>query len=158
LGRPNWYYEHWPTCTCAECERRRRYSRGYYQERNPWHTLLTVVIILFILGIVVALAFVGVEPLPSVNIGKYPAGAVYYLGCSENIFQCTLAKVYWYNKSGVLARAEYYTLTEIAELAVKGWMGSQGHRENILKSYWRTEGIGVAISASGDVYITQNFN
>ena len=96
--------------------------------------------------------------LASINISKNPSGGVYYLGCSENIFQCSLVKVYWHNKSGVLARVEYYTLTEIAELAVKGWMGSQGHRENILKSYWRTEGIGIAISSGGDVYVTQNFN
>ena len=96
--------------------------------------------------------------LAGIVISKNPVGGVYYLGCSENIFYCTLVKVYWYDRNGVLARAEYYTMSEIAELAVQGWMKSQGHRENILKSYWRTEGIGIAISTSGDVYVTENFN
>lgn len=296
MGRPNWYYDHWPSCTCAECEKKRMYShRGYYQERRTPNVILTVFVALFILGIaIIALTFAGFEPLlplrnailgfsttptidqqasnpstadikqpqnptitdtkqaptppkaepppqpppdkgspgpavsekPSainiadlekqihnlvnlersknglvvvawdaelstvarkhsedmakrnyfnhvspegyravdrcklagINISKTQGDGVYYLGCSENIFQCSLVKVYYYNKNGVLAYSEYYSQSEIAELAVQGWMSSKGHRDNILTRFWRTEGIGIAISDGGDVYITQNFN
>jgi hypothetical protein len=45
---------------------------------------------------------------------------------------------------------------EIAQSTVQGWMNSPGHHDNILRSTWDTEGIGVAIS--GDkVYITEDF-
>ena len=94
----------------------------------------------------------------NINISKNPGNGVYYLGCAENIFKCPLVKTYWYNRSGVLASAEYYSLSEMAEVAVQGWMNSKGHRDNILTKYWRAEGIGIATSDSGDVYITQDFN
>jgi uncharacterized protein YkwD len=96
--------------------------------------------------------------LADVTISKTLIGGMYHLGCSENIFLSSLVKVYWYDRNGVLGRVEYYTLSELAELAVQGWMSSQGHLENILEPYWRTEGIGIAISTSDGVYITETFN
>lgn len=53
-----------------------------------------------------------------------------------------------------------YTEEEIAERTVQGWMDSPGHRENLLKEYWNTEGIGVYVVESDGktrVYVTQNF-
>jgi uncharacterized protein YkwD len=50
--------------------------------------------------------------------------------------------------------------TAIARGLVNQWMKSSGHRENILRSYWESEGIGVAIEdVNGEtrVYATQNF-
>lgn len=50
--------------------------------------------------------------------------------------------------------------TAIARGLVNQWMNSSGHRENILRSYWESEGIGVAIEdVNGEtrVYATQNF-
>lgn len=47
--------------------------------------------------------------------------------------------------------------TVIAQRIVKQWMGSQGHRENILTEAWYREGIGVAVTSTGEVYATQNF-
>jgi uncharacterized protein YkwD len=50
--------------------------------------------------------------------------------------------------------------TAIARGFVNQWMNSSGHRENILRSYWQSEGIGVAIEdVNGEtrVYATQNF-
>jgi uncharacterized protein YkwD len=79
-------------------------------------------------------------------------------GCGENIFKCPQVKVSYYNRSGVLVSEEYYSQSEIDELAVKGWMKSPGHRDNILNRNWSAEGIGIAISAGGDVYVTQDFN
>lgn len=49
---------------------------------------------------------------------------------------------------------------EIAERIVTGWMDSPGHRENVLRSRFDAEGIGVAIVERGGythVYATQNF-
>lgn len=54
----------------------------------------------------------------------------------------------------------YSTEEEIAEGLVNGWMNSTGHRENILKSYWQNEGIGIYIievDGKTRVYATQNF-
>jgi uncharacterized protein YkwD len=49
------------------------------------------------------------------------------------------------------------TEDEIAESIVKRWMGSKGHRENILTPYFKRQGIGVAISDDGKVFVTENF-
>lgn len=43
---------------------------------------------------------------------------------------------------------------------VRQWMNSTGHRENIVKPHWRSEGIGVAFAQVEEgtrVYVTQNF-
>jgi uncharacterized protein YkwD len=44
-----------------------------------------------------------------------------------------------------------------AKGALKMWMGSQGHRENILRKEYEEIGIGVARTAKGDIYYTQVF-
>lgn len=41
--------------------------------------------------------------------------------------------------------------------AVKAWMNSPSHRQNILDKDWTTTGVGVAQADNGDVYITQVF-
>jgi uncharacterized protein YkwD len=48
----------------------------------------------------------------------------------------------------------------IASNAVRGWMGSPDHRENIMRPYWDDMGIGVYIldtSGGVEIYATQNF-
>jgi uncharacterized protein YkwD len=50
--------------------------------------------------------------------------------------------------------------TAIARGLVSQWMNSSGHRENILRPYWKSEAIGIAIEdVDGEtrVYATQNF-
>ncbi|WP_162224342.1 CAP domain-containing protein [Halorussus amylolyticus] len=51
----------------------------------------------------------------------------------------------------------YTTADELAEGVVRGWMNSEGHRENILTEAWNNEGIGVYVTSEGKVYATQNF-
>lgn len=54
----------------------------------------------------------------------------------------------------------YDSADEVAKAIVRQWMQSPGHRENILKSYWNGEGVGVYITVEdGDtaIYATQNF-
>lgn len=50
--------------------------------------------------------------------------------------------------------------SRIAEAFVSQWMDSDGHRENILKSHWTVEGIGISLVSSATeirIYATQNF-
>jgi uncharacterized protein YkwD len=42
-------------------------------------------------------------------------------------------------------------------LAIKGWMKSPTHKENILDEGWTDSGIGIAASQNGQVYVTQIF-
>ena len=44
-----------------------------------------------------------------------------------------------------------------ADAAVAGWMASPGHRRNILNPVYHATGVGVAVSASGEVYACQVF-
>ena len=83
-------------------------------------------------------------------------GFIVDVGWAENIFQCSQIKRTWYI-NGIPVRNEYYTQEEIAQLTVQSWMESPGHRKNILTPDWKREGIGIAISVSGQVYVTQNF-
>jgi len=48
-------------------------------------------------------------------------------------------------------------MEEIAAGSVRGWMHSAGHRRNILEATYGRTGIGAAIAAGGEVYITQMF-
>lgn len=47
--------------------------------------------------------------------------------------------------------------TDAADYSVQQWMDSPGHRENILESDFTEEGIGVAITDTGELYATQVF-
>lgn len=92
------------------------------------------------------------------TIRNIPAGGGYsHLGCAENLFQATVLKSQKF-VNGVLHSSEYYSKNELAALTVNGWMASSGHRSNILKDYWVSQGIGVAVSSGGQVYVTQLFN
>ena len=53
----------------------------------------------------------------------------------------------------------YHWLNEdqLADSIVQTWMGSTGHRQNILTPAYYSEGIGVATSSDDKVYITEDF-
>lgn len=51
----------------------------------------------------------------------------------------------------------YGTAEEVAEGLVKGWMNSEGHRENLLRAGWTHDGVGVYLADDGTVYATHNF-
>lgn len=74
---------------------------------------------------------------------------------AENISQDNLFDSVVY-KDGA-AFYNWNTKKEIVESIVRRWMSSRGHRENILSPYWKSEGIGAAISEDGKVYVTENF-
>ena len=70
-------------------------------------------------------------------------GDYYTVGVTENIYN--------------LETTQKYTATEIGAKAVSAWMGSPGHRKNILDSTVDREGIGIYISQDGQIFVTQMF-
>lgn len=44
-----------------------------------------------------------------------------------------------------------------AAFAIKGWLKSPTHRQNMLDRSWTSTGIGIARSRDGDIYITEVF-
>jgi uncharacterized protein YkwD len=85
---------------------------------------------------------------------EVPQGNTIYTG-GENIFQNNLYDRVRY--SGRQVTYDWNSMRALAESTVQGWMKSPGHRKNILTPFWRSEGIGIAVSADDKVYITQNF-
>ena len=79
-------------------------------------------------------------------------GSHYTYGLAENIYQGWLFGSYL---NGV--PTGWFSLEEIAHIAVDGWMNSPGHRQNILDASYDRAGMGVAIAADGKVLLTQNF-
>lgn len=82
-------------------------------------------------------------------------GSYYTFGLAENIHQGWL-----YSSITTINGVDFYNWLsqgDIAARAVNGWMGSQGHRENILKDTYDRTGIGIAVKSEGRVFITQNF-
>lgn len=83
-------------------------------------------------------------------------GSYYTYGLGENIYQTWMYDSYT-TMYGVLASYDYMSVEELASQVVQGWMGSPGHRENILEGSYDREGIGVAVTEDQKVYVTQNF-
>lgn len=65
----------------------------------------------------------------------------------------------WFRER-IIGGAYYSTAEAVGEGLVEQWMDSSGHRENILREYWKNEGIGiVTVEEDGKtaVYATQVF-
>lgn len=84
---------------------------------------------------------------------RVPVGENRYSHGGENI-------LYTYYETPLTGDRYYDTPKELAGGMVESWMNSPGHRENILKPYWESEGLGVAagwVNGEIKVYATQNF-
>ena len=86
---------------------------------------------------------------------KIQIGNTVYMG-AENIAQDNLYSSYGYRNGERFFN--WNSEGEIAESVVRGWMSSRGHRANVLTPYYRRQGIGVALSGDGKVYITEDFS
>jgi len=76
-------------------------------------------------------------------------------GLAENIYQGSL-----YSRiriTGNQRSYDWYSLDQLAEEAVEGWMDSEGHRKNILEKNYEKTGIGIAVDSDDKVYVTQVF-
>jgi uncharacterized protein YkwD len=76
-------------------------------------------------------------------------------GLGENIFQSSVFSSVTFGTAGARTY-QWMSADEIARQVVDGWMGSEGHRENVLKRGFDRQGIGVAITSGGKVFVTQN--
>lgn len=77
----------------------------------------------------------------------------YYYAGGENIALLHIGKFFDEGDNIIV----YYSQEDIVNDVVKGWMASEGHKENILMPLWRQEGIGITIDDFGKIYITENF-
>lgn len=79
----------------------------------------------------------------------------YFAKGGENIFQNNRYDSITYINGVPIYN--WNTQEEIVKSTVDGWMNSEGHRQNILTPYWKSEGIGIAISDDDKIYITEDF-
>jgi len=74
---------------------------------------------------------------------------------AENIAQAILYSSSFYKDGKTFYN--WNTEDKIAESVVKLWMGSKGHKANIMTPYFKRHGIGVTFSDDGKAYITEDF-
>jgi uncharacterized protein YkwD len=82
-------------------------------------------------------------------------GSYYRVGLAENLYQGSL-----YSRIRIKGTERIYDWNspeEIAKQSVSGWMKSPGHRRNILEKDYSQTGVGIAVSANDEVFITQLF-
>ncbi len=82
-------------------------------------------------------------------------GRYFTEGVAENIYQGNLYSSV--RTRGTRTTYDWNTAADIAAQAIKGWMASGGHRENILDKRHTLTGVGIAIAKDDKVYITQVF-
>ncbi len=89
---------------------------------------------------------------------KFTSGLAEHM-VGENIFRgYTFSGGHGYLEDGVRHMTrEWIEPEDIARTTVEDWMGSPGHRVNILNPHYDREGVGIFIDKDGKVYITQNF-
>ena len=98
----------------------------------------------------------GLAPADRGNQQGYPCrkdyGSYYTYGIAENIF-----KTHHETTTNGISINDFEPLETIAQNTVNSWMDSSGHRENILKTTYDHEGIGVGVGSDNTVYITEDF-
>lgn len=78
-------------------------------------------------------------------------------GLGENLFTGFLYDSYRLISGGneIVAEFDWSNGSEIARRVVDGWMGSPGHRRNLLDPRYQLQGIGVAITDAYEFFVTQ---
>lgn len=79
---------------------------------------------------------------------------------AENILQAWKFGKTTYSGFGItkqIKSREWFGDAQVAKNAVDSWMGSPGHRANILNPLWTLEGIGIGQDDKGQLLFTQNF-
>ncbi len=88
---------------------------------------------------------------------RVTVGASRFTGFSENLAQVWTASGWTETRfaAGTTRTTTWRTPAEIVAETVDGWLGSPGHRRNLLLNNVSRESIGVAIDADGRVFVTQ---
>ena len=78
-------------------------------------------------------------------------------GIAENLYMTTRYASGWERRRGRSREVHHDWMTpdEIAARTVRSWLGSRGHRRNLLDRDARAHGIGVAVGRDHRVYVTQ---
>ena len=102
----------------------------------------------------------GLDPTDRGNLAGYRCfkdhGTYYTQGLAENIAQVHTHSSYMV--AGVTTSYTWYDdESVVAKNLVDIWMGSPGHRQNILNGEYDRTGIGIIITEDERVYATQNF-
>lgn len=81
------------------------------------------------------------------------------IGIAENILMTSLFERYEIvTVNGVENRSyDWKSMEGLANEIVTSWMGSRGHRENILHKGYTLAGLGIATNLDSQVFVTQNF-
>ncbi len=84
---------------------------------------------------------------------------VFPTGIGENIFMSYLYENYEVLiVDGIESRTyNWKSFDEMADEIVSQWMGSRGHRENILRKDYHYGGIGIATNTNYQIFVTQTF-
>ena len=75
----------------------------------------------------------------------YRSDGSYSIGLSENVAEQTIAKGWTRVGSGPWRPTGHWNSDEAAKELVDGWMGSTGHRENILDADMKRIGVGIQL-------------
>ncbi|PEN05447.1 hypothetical protein CRI93_13110 [Longimonas halophila] len=80
-------------------------------------------------------------------------------GIAENIYDASAYHTRRTTTQGDETSVTYdwKTANGLSETVVQGWMGSSGHRRNILNDTYEAQGLGVAVSDDLRVLVTQTF-
>jgi len=93
----------------------------------------------------------------SVVSGRLHVSDVYYWNySSENLYMSSGIDYYRVNIFGNVVETHYMTLEQITRNATQGWMGSLGHRKNMLDERVDESGMGIYV-INDSFYFTQNF-
>ena len=85
-----------------------------------------------------------------------PATRAYEYQCGTDLWSENICRLGPWSRE----QLRYFKITEweIGKRSVASWMGSQGHRRNLLNPKWEAMGAGVGISRNGTIYTTQTFS
>lgn len=91
--------------------------------------------------------------------GETPFGRVQSSSVSCSSVGENIAASWWQREfeSTDGKRTLHTTPEELADGLVEQWLNSPEHRENMLRPDWERTGVGIAVTAEGEVLVTQNF-
>ena len=89
---------------------------------------------------------------------RHPGNDYTIFGLGENLYMTQLYESYQMHYSNGKAHLEFSWKSpeRIAREAVEAWEESPGHRENLMRSSFVFQGIGIVLTEDHEIYVTQN--